>query len=117
MKDIHDYNEWKRDLCHAIMLDCNEQWSWDFMQVPMVPKCLFLPTERPPCPDLGFWFRGHQHSEPHQVPNTGSISDPWDVPLSMVMPHEVLWNYLAFRVISVSDIPFLLYLPALCFSD
>ncbi len=57
-KDIHDYDKWKKDLCHAIMLDCNEWWSWDFMRVPMVPECLFWPTERPPCPDSGFWFRG-----------------------------------------------------------
>ena len=118
-KDVHNYNEWKRDLCHSIMLDCNEQWSWDFTQIPMVPKCLFQPAERPPCTDSGFWFRGHQHSEPHEVPNPGSVSDPWDVPLSTAMPHDVLWSYLAFRVISVSDILFFscflaLGFPALC---
>ncbi len=96
MKDIHDYDEWKRDLCHSIMLDCNEWWSWDFTQVPMVPEYLFWPTERPPCPDLGFFFRGCQHSEPHEVPDPGSVSDPWDVPLSMAMPHDVLWSYLVF---------------------
>ena len=78
------------------VLDCNKQWSWDFMQVPMVPECLFWPAERPLCPDSGFWFRGCQHSEPHQVHNPGSVSDPWDVPLSTAMPCKVLWSYLAF---------------------
>ncbi len=31
MKDVHDYDEWKRDLHPSIVLDCNEQWSWDFI--------------------------------------------------------------------------------------
>ena len=104
MKDVHDYDEWKRDLCHSIVLHCNEQWSWDFTQVPIVPECLFQPAERPPCPDSGFWFRGCQHSEPHEVPDLTSMSDPWEVPLSTVMPCDVLWSYLAFHVMSVSDI-------------
>ncbi len=103
MKEVHDFDEWKWDLHQAIVLDCNERWSWDFTSVPMVPECLFWPAEQPPCPDLGFWFRGHQHSEPHKVPDLGSMLDPWDVPLSMAMPHDVLWSYLAFRVISVSS--------------
>ena len=76
MKDVHNYDKWKRDLHHSIVLDCSKQWSWDFTQVPMVPECLFQPTERPLCPDLGFWFRGCQHSEPHEVPYPGSVSDP-----------------------------------------
>ena len=25
MKEVHNYDEWKRDLYHSIMLDCNEQ--------------------------------------------------------------------------------------------
>ncbi len=104
MKDLHDYDEWKRDLHHSIMLECTEQWSWDFIQVPMVPKYLFQPTNRPLCPNSGFWFRGHQHLEPHEVPNPGSVSDPWEVPLSTAMLHDVLWSYLAFQVMSVSDV-------------
>ena len=111
-KDVHNYDEWKRDLCHAIVLDCNEQWSWDFMRVLIVPECLFWPAKWPLCPDLGFWFRGQQHLESHQVPDLGSVSDPWDVPLSTSMPHDVLWSYLAFWVISVSDIK--LFLPFPC---
>ncbi len=106
MKDVHNYNEWKRDLHHSIMLDCNEWWSWDFTWVPMVPECLFWPAERPPCPNSRFWFRGCQHSEPHKVPDPGSMSDPWDVLLSTSMPCDVLWSYLAFQVISVSGVLF-----------
>ncbi len=30
-KDIHNYDEWKRDLHHAIVLDCNKHWAWDLM--------------------------------------------------------------------------------------
>ena len=103
MKDIHDFDEWKRDLCQAIMLDCNKRWSWDFMWVPMVPECLFQPAKQPPCPD----------SEPHQVPDLGSVSDPWDVPLSTAMPCDILWSYLAFQVISVSHFCYLSHLSPL----
>ncbi len=71
LKDVHDYNEWKRDLHHSIVLDCNEQWSWDFTWVPMVPKCLFWPTKRPPCPDSGFWFRGTNTQSPMRPPTLG----------------------------------------------
>ncbi len=71
MKDVHNYDEWKRDLHHAIMLDCNKQWSWDFMQVPMVPECLFWPAERPPCPDSGFWFWGASALRAPRGPQSG----------------------------------------------
>ncbi len=74
----------------------------------MVPECLFQPTEQPLCPDSGFWFRGQQHSEPYQVPNLGSVSYPWEVPLSTTMPHDILWSYLAFWVVSVSGFALLL---------
>ncbi len=66
----------------------------------MVLEYLFWPAERPPCPDSGFWFRGRQHSKPHEVPDPGSVSDPWEVPLGTTMPCDILWSYLAFHIIS-----------------
>ncbi len=41
MMDVHNFDEWKRDVCLTIVLDCNGQWSWDFGKIPMVPECLF----------------------------------------------------------------------------
>ncbi len=57
-KDVHDFDEWKQDLHQAIMLDCNKRWSWDFTQIPMVPKCLFWPAEQPYALTQGFGSGG-----------------------------------------------------------
>ncbi len=56
-----------------------------------------------PMPQFRVLVQGKQHAESHEVPDPGSVSDPWEVPLRTTMPHEILWSYIAFHAVSVSS--------------
>ncbi len=73
-------------------------WCWSvYFGLPRGPHAL----------TQGSFLGGVSTQRPMRSPIQGPFSDPWQIPLSTAMLHDILWSYLVFQVMSVSDVLFI----------